>query len=117
MAGAALTFAIVAIALGNWLYQRTLSFTPIERSIAVLPLENLSNDKDNAYFAEGIQDEILTRLYKMADLTVMSRNSTKHYRSAPENLREIVKQVGDVNIVEGSVQSSTDTVRRIGQRT
>src|SRR6516164_7170774 len=65
MAGAALTFTIVAIALGNWLYQRTRSFTPIERYIAVLPFENLSNDQENAYFAEGIQDEILTRLSKI----------------------------------------------------
>jgi TolB-like protein/Tfp pilus assembly protein PilF len=111
MAGAALTFAIVAIALGTWLYQRTRSFTPIERSIAVLPFENLSNDKDNAYFAEGIQDEILTRLSKIADLTVISRTSTQHYKSAPENLREIAKQLGVAHIVEGSVQKSADAVR------
>src|SRR3989449_4691642 len=111
MAGAALTFAIVAIALGNWLYQRTRSFTPIERSIAVLPFENLSNDKDNAYFAEGIQDEILTRLSKIAELTVISRTSTQHYKSAPENLREIAKQLGVAHIVEGSVQKSADAVR------
>ena len=111
MGGAALTFAIIAIALGTWLYQRTRSFTPIERSIAVLPFENLSNDKDNAYFAEGIQDEILTRLSKIADLTVISRTSTQHYRSAPENLREIAKQLGVAHIVEGSVQKSADAVR------
>ncbi|MGA7274978.1 MAG: protein kinase [Candidatus Udaeobacter sp.] len=111
MAGAALMFAIVAIALGTWLYQRTRSFTPIERSIAVLPFENLSNDKDNAYFAEGIQDEILTRLSKIAELTVISRTSTQHYKSAPENLREIAKQLGVANIVEGSVQKSADAVR------
>jgi serine/threonine protein kinase/Tfp pilus assembly protein PilF len=111
VAGAALTFAIVAIALGTWLYQRTRSFTPIERSIAVLPFENLSNDKDNAYFAEGIQDEILTRLSKIADLTVISRTSTQHYKSAPENLREIAKQLGVAHIVEGSVQKSADAVR------
>src|SRR5207247_2379156 len=111
MAGAALTFAIVAVALGTWLYQRTRSFTPIERSIAVLPFENLSNDKDNAYFAEGIQDEILTRLSKIAELTVISRTSTQHYKSAPENLREIAKQLGVAHIVEGSVQKSADAVR------
>src|SRR5213594_2169116 len=111
MAGAALTFAIVAIAVGTWLYQRTRSFTPIERSIAVLPFENLSNDKDNAYFAEGIQDEILTRLSKIAELTVISRTSTQHYKSAPENLREIAKQPGVAHIVEGSVQKSADAVR------
>ncbi|MFZ0915417.1 MAG: protein kinase [Candidatus Udaeobacter sp.] len=111
MAGAALTLAIVATALGTWLYQRTRSFTPIERSIAVLPFENLSNDKDNAYFAEGIQDEILTRLSKIAELTVISRTSTQHYKSAPENLREIAKQLGVAHIVEGSVQKSADAVR------
>src|SRR5881397_875521 len=111
MAGAALTFAIIAIALGTWLYQRTRSFTPIERSIAVLPFENLSNDKDNAYFAEGIQDEILTRLSNIAELTVISRTSTQHYKSAPENLREIAKQLGVAHIVEGSVQKSADAVR------
>src|SRR5438876_6547669 len=111
MAGAALTFAIVAIALGTWLYQRTRSFTPIERSIAVLPFQNLSNDKDNAYFAEGIQDEILTRLSNIAELTVISRTSTQHYKSAPENLREIAKQLGVAHIVEGSVQKSADAVR------
>src|SRR5439155_2592483 len=94
-----------------WLYQRTRSFTPIERSIAVLPFQNLSNDKDNAYFAEGIQDEILTRLSKIAELTVISRTSTQHYKSAPENLREIAKQLGVAHIVEGSVQKSTDAVR------
>jgi serine/threonine protein kinase/Tfp pilus assembly protein PilF len=111
MSGAALAFAIVAIALGTWLYQRTRSFTPVERSIAVLPFENLSNDKDNAYFAEGIQDEILTRLSKIAELTVISRTSTQHYKSAPENLREIAKQLGVAHIVEGSVQKSADAVR------
>src|SRR6266478_4360654 len=111
MAGAALTFTIVVIALGTWFYQRTRSFTPIERSIAVLPFENLSNDKDNAYFAEGIQDEILTRLSKIAELTVISRTSTQHYKSAPENLREIAKQLGVAHIVEGSVQKSADAVR------
>src|SRR6266536_2407433 len=111
MAGAALTFAIIAIAFGNWLYQRAQSFTPIERSIAVLPFEYLSNDKDNAYFAEGIQDEILTRLSKIAELTVISRTSTQHYKSAPENLREIAKQLGVAHILEGSVQKSGDAVR------
>ena len=111
MAGAALTFVIAAIALGTWLYQRTHAFTPIERSIAVLPFENLSSDKENAYFAEGVQDEILTRLSNIADLTVISRTSTQHYKSSPENLREIAKQLGVAHIVEGSVQKSADAVR------
>jgi serine/threonine protein kinase/Flp pilus assembly protein TadD len=111
LAGAALTFAIAAIALGTWLYQRTRAVTPMERSIAVLPFENLSSDKENAYFAEGIQDEILTRLSKIADLKVISRTSTQHYKSVPENLREIAKQLGVAHILEGSVQKSADAVR------
>jgi serine/threonine protein kinase/Tfp pilus assembly protein PilF len=111
LAGAALTLVIAAVALGPWLYQRTRSFTPIERSIAVLPFANLSSDKENAYFVEGIQDEILTRLSKIADLKVISRTSTQHYQSAPENLRDIAKQLGVAHILEGSVQKSADAVR------
>src|SRR5436309_1228940 len=82
-----------------------------EKSIAVLPFENRSEDKANAYFADGIQDEILTRLSKIADLKVISRTSTQHYKSAPENLREIAKQLGVAHILEGSVQKSGDAVR------
>jgi TolB-like protein/class 3 adenylate cyclase/Tfp pilus assembly protein PilF len=82
-----------------------------EKSIAVLPFENLSEDKANAYFADGIQDEILTRLAKIADLKVISRTSTQHYKSAPENLREIANQLGVAHILEGSVQKSGDAVR------
>src|SRR5947199_10538616 len=111
LAGAAATLAIAAIAFGAWLYQRTRSFTPMERSIAVLPFENLSSDKENAYFVEGIQDEILTRLSKIADLKVISRTSTQRYKSAPENLREIAKQLGVAHVLEGSVQKSADAVR------
>jgi TolB-like protein len=81
------------------------------KSIAVLPFENLSEDKANAYFAEGIQDEILTRLSKIADLKVISRTSTQHYKSAPENLPEIARQLGVAHILEGSVQKSGDAVR------
>jgi TolB-like protein/Tfp pilus assembly protein PilF len=83
----------------------------VEKSIAVLPFENRSRDPDNAYFADGIQDEILTRLAKIADLKVISRTSTQHYKSAPENLSEIGKQLGVAHIVEGSVQKSGDAVR------
>jgi serine/threonine protein kinase/Tfp pilus assembly protein PilF len=111
LAGAALTFLIAAIALGSWLYQRTRPFTPMERSIAVLPFENLSSEKENAYFAEGIQDEILTRLSKIADLKVISRTSTQHYKSAPENLRDVARQLGVAHVLEGSVQKSADAVR------
>jgi TolB-like protein/class 3 adenylate cyclase/cytochrome c-type biogenesis protein CcmH/NrfG len=82
-----------------------------ERSIAVLPFENRSRDPDNAYFADGIQDEILTRLSKIADLKVISRTSTQHYKSAPENLLEIARQLGVAHILEGSVQKSGDAVR------
>jgi len=82
-----------------------------EKSIAVLPFENRSEDKANAYFADGIQEEILTRLSKIADLKVISRTSTQHYKSAPENLSEIARQLGVANIVEGSVQKSGDVVR------
>jgi TolB-like protein/class 3 adenylate cyclase len=86
------------------------TFVP-EKSIAVLPFENRSEDKANAYFADGIQDEILTRLSKIADLKVISRTSTQHYKSAPENLSEIASQLGVAHILEGSVQKSGDAVR------
>jgi serine/threonine protein kinase/Tfp pilus assembly protein PilF len=82
-----------------------------EKSIAVLPFENRSEEKANAYFAEGIQDEILTRLSKIADLKVISRTSTQHYKSAPENLPEIARQLGVAHILEGRVQKSGDAVR------
>src|SRR5438132_10254965 len=82
-----------------------------EKSIAVLPFENRSEDKANAYFADGIQEEILTRLSKIADLKVTSRTSTQHYKSAPGNLREIARQLGVAHILEGSVQKSGDAVR------
>src|SRR5438309_2478449 len=82
-----------------------------EKSIAVLPFENRSDDKANAYFADGIQEEILTRLANIADLKVISRTSTQHYKSAPENLPEIAKQLGVAHILEGSVQKSGDIVR------
>jgi TolB-like protein/Tfp pilus assembly protein PilF len=82
-----------------------------EKSIAVLPFENRSEEKANAYFADGIQDEILTRLAKISELKVISRTSTQHYKSTPGNLREIAKQLGVAHIVEGSVQRSGDAVR------
>ncbi len=82
-----------------------------EKSIAVLPFGNLSRDPDNAYFVEGIQDEILTRLSKIADLKVISRTSTQKYKSAPDNLRDVARQLGVTNILEGSVQKSNDQVR------
>src|SRR5206468_7034490 len=83
----------------------------LEKSIAVLPFENLSEDKANAYFADGIQEEILTRLAKIADLKVISRTSTQQYQSKPGNLSQIAKQLGVANILEGSVQKAGDSVR------
>ena len=82
-----------------------------QKSIAVLPFENLSEEKGNAFFAEGVQDEILTRLAKVADLKVISRTSTQRFKSAPGNLPEIAKQLGVVHILEGSVQKAADQVR------
>jgi TolB-like protein/class 3 adenylate cyclase/Tfp pilus assembly protein PilF len=82
-----------------------------DKSIAVLPFENLSDEKANAYFADGIQDEILMRLSKIADLKVISRTSTQHYKSAPANVKEIAKELGVAHILEGSVQKSVGTVR------
>ena len=103
------TSASARIASLRLLRCRRLRFP--KRRIAVLPFENLSGDKDNAYFADGIQDEILTRLAKIADLKVISRTSTQHYKSAPDNLPEIAKQLGVAHILEGSVQKSGDAVR------
>src|SRR6516225_5255687 len=82
-----------------------------EKSVAVLPFENRSEDKANAYFADGIQDEILTRLSNIADLKVISRTSTRQYQSKPSDLREIAKQLGVANILEGSVQKAVNQVR------
>jgi TolB-like protein/Tfp pilus assembly protein PilF len=120
--GRKLDFSIIGILLviiGIFAYQRfgPQKKTPAiglglpEKSIAVLPFENLSDDKANAYFAEGIQDEILTRLAKIGALKVISRTSTQHYKGAPENVRQIAKELGVGHILEGSVQKSGDTVR------
>src|SRR5437870_2127780 len=84
---------------------------PVTGGVAVLPFENLSGDPDNAYFAEGIQEEILTRLASIGGLKVISRTSTQQYQSEPRNLREIANQLGVANIVEGSVQKAADQVR------
>ena len=111
------TLSILALA-GLYLGMMTLRHKPVapvppilEKSIAVLPFENRSEDKANAYFADGIQDEILTRLSKIADLKVISRTSTQQYKSAPENLSQIARQLGVAHILEGSVQKSGDAVR------
>jgi TolB-like protein/class 3 adenylate cyclase/Tfp pilus assembly protein PilF len=112
MTAALLTLAAIAAGIVMFSRYRVRSALPApEKSIAVLPFQNHSRDPDNAYFADGIQDEILTRLAKIADLKVISRTSTQHYKSAPENLPEIAKQLGVAHILEGSVQKSGDVVR------
>ena len=118
-AGRLLDFVIIGVlllAVALLIYERraprNLAGASIpNKSIAVLPFENRSEDKASAYFADGIQDEILTRLSKIADLKVISRTSTQHYKSAPENLPEIARQLGVAHILEGSVQKSGDAVR------
>jgi TolB-like protein/Tfp pilus assembly protein PilF len=119
----ALTIALAVVAAGLFVYQLVRSKSTItprqseaatatpNKSIAVLPFDNLSRDPDNAYFCEGVQDEILTRLAKVADLKVISRTSTQHFKSTPDNLPQIAKQLGVAHILEGSVQKASDQVR------
>src|SRR5438477_8716467 len=117
----AVTIALAVVAAGLFVYQLVrsksdTSSSPVtttiaNKSIAVLPFDNLSRDPDNAYFCEGVQDEILTRLAKVADLKVISRTSTQHFKSTPDNLPQIAKQLGVTNILEGSVQKASDQVR------
>src|SRR5262249_43984783 len=83
----------------------------VDKSVAVLPFENLSSDPDNAYFADGIQEEVLTRLAKIGELKVISRGSTQQYQSKPGNFSEIAKELGVANILEGSVQKAGNQVR------
>jgi TolB-like protein/Flp pilus assembly protein TadD len=112
MTAALLALAVIVAGIAMFSRYRVRSTLPApEKSIAVLPFENRSEDKANAYFADGIQDEILSRLSKIADLKVISRTSTQHYKSAPANLREIASQLGVAHILEGSVQKSGDAVR------
>jgi TolB-like protein/tetratricopeptide (TPR) repeat protein len=123
----AVTIALAVVAAGLFVYQlvrsksaitptasaaRTEAATaPPNKSIAVLPFDNLSRDPDNAYFCEGVQDEILTRLAKVADLKVISRTSTQHFKSTPDNLPQIAKQLGVAHVLEGSVQRANDQIR------
>jgi len=101
----------LAVAAGWIVWKSELIRQPVTNGIAVLPFENLSRDPDNAYFADGIQDEILTRLASIADLKVISRTSTQRFESKPRNLGEIAKQLGVANILEGSVQKAANQVR------
>ena len=107
-------FSIGLFFVGRYTVRNTASAARTElsaKSIAVLPFDNLSRDPDNAFFAEGVQDEILTRLAKVADLKVIARTSTQRFKSAPENLPDIANQLGALNILEGSVQKVNDQVR------
>jgi serine/threonine protein kinase len=101
----------LAAAAGWIVWKSELISRPATSGIAVLPFENLSHDPDNAYLADGIREEILTRLASIADLKVISRTSTQQYQSKPRNLAEIAKQLGVANILEGSVQKAADQVR------
>jgi TolB-like protein/Flp pilus assembly protein TadD len=106
-----LLLVIAMMIVGGRPFYRQTGESISQKSIAVLPFENLSPDPDNAYFAEGIQDEILTRLAKIADLRVISRTSTSRYQGKARNLAEIAKQLGVANVLEGSVQKAADQVR------
>src|SRR5438094_3246052 len=103
------TGVIVSAIAGFFLLPRISSAHKIDKSIAVLPFENLSDEKENAYFADGIQDDVLTNLSKIGDLKVISRTSVMPYRGKASNVREIAKSLGVATILEGSV-------RRIGNR-
>src|SRR5437870_602199 len=117
----ALTIVLAVIAAGLFVFQlirarstsslSTNAASITNKSIAVLPFDNLSGDPQNAYFSEGVQDEILTRLAKIAELKVISRTSTQRFKSAPNDLRQIAQQLGVANILEGSVQKANDQVR------
>jgi eukaryotic-like serine/threonine-protein kinase len=112
--GALLTLAaalLVSAAVAYSFFFVARAPLPNEKSIAVLPFENLSEEKSNAYFADGIQDEILTRLSKIADLKVISRTSTQRYKNTSQNLSETAHQLGVGNLLEGSVQKTNDQVR------
>src|SRR5262249_49861804 len=102
---------IAMLIVGRFPFYRQTGESISQKSIAVMPFENRSEEKANAYFADGIQDEILTRLSKIADLKVISRTSTQHYKSAPEYLPQIAKQHSVAHILEGSVQKADDQVR------
>src|SRR5439155_4581376 len=108
---AAVLVVALAAVVGAMIWKSDLVQRPVTTGIAVLPFENRSEDKSNAYFVDGIQDEILTRLSKIADLKVISRTSTQRYKSTSQNLSEIANQLGVANLLEGSVQKTNDQVR------
>ncbi|PYL12491.1 MAG: hypothetical protein DMF48_02215 [Verrucomicrobia bacterium] len=104
------TGVVISAATGFFLLPRVAAHK-VDKSIAVLPFENLSDEKENAYFADGVQDDVLTNLSKISDLRVISRTSVMQYRGRPTNLREIGKALGVSNILEGSVRRSGNRVR------
>ncbi len=106
-----IALAVVISSCAGYLLLRYAVRGKIDKSVAVLPFQNFSSDPDNAYFADGIQEEVLTRLTKIGDLKVISRTSTQGYKSESRNLVEIAKQLGVANILEGSVQKAGDQVR------
>src|SRR6184192_681486 len=108
--GATSLFLMTRTAFRNIAGRGVPALPASEKSIAVLPFQNLSDDKSNGYFTDGIQDEILTRLSKIAALKVISRTSTQKYKSTPENLREVGQQLGVANFLEGSVQKVANAV-------
>ena len=108
---AAAALLIAAMGIGFWIYSRQATVKTPGKSIAVLPFENLSEDKANAYFAEGIKDEILTKLATVRDLKVISRTSTAKYQSKPDNLKTVAQELGVSTILEGAVQKAGDKVR------
>jgi TolB-like protein len=109
---AGLIMLLVALAAGSGVVVWNRVFAvPMPKSVAVLPFEDLSGDPDNAYLAEGIQDELLTRLAKIKDLKVISRTSTQQYQSRPKNLSQVAKQVGVANVLEGGVQKAANQIR------
>jgi TolB-like protein/tetratricopeptide (TPR) repeat protein len=108
--GAAFSIGLFFLGRYSSVTRKPASFEISDKSIAVLPFENLSGNPENAYFTEGIQEEILTRLAKIADLKVISRTSTQHFKSSPDNLPQIARQLGVANILEGSVQRAADRV-------
>jgi len=111
MVAAGAILVLGAIAFGTWIYERAQSSAAVERSIAVLPFENLSSSADDAYLAAGIQDEILTKLASVGDLKVISRLSAAKYKSRPEDLKTVARELGVCTVLEGSVQKAGDRAR------
>src|SRR5947209_1017348 len=111
LAGAILSIGLFLLGRYGFREKTRMTIESSGKSIAVLPFENLSDEKSAAYFADGIQDEILTKLANIADLKVISRTSTARYKSKPEDLKVVSQQLGAANVLEGTVQKAKDKVR------